>query len=694
MNQSENLPLVKARARLLCFGIILATLVVYLPVRRDGFLPFDDPTYLTNNRIVQNGLTLHGVYWAFTTTTLSNWHPVTWLSYMLDCQLFGIDPAADHLENVLWHAVNSVLLLLLLYRLTSSLWASAFAAGLFAWHPLRVESVAWAAERKDVLSVFFFLLTLFAYDLYVKERAAATVQTPGPTKQLRATKQKKEHGQGRSASRFYLVALCMFALGLMSKPMLVTTPFVLLLLDYWPLKRFDFSQGTRVFLTLRKLVWEKAPFFLMAIASSAVTYVAQRQEAVVSVGAYAMKLRLVNAVLGYGGYLSKTFWPVDLAIIYPFPRYLPWGQLAISAIALATISGVCWRLRRTRPHLLVGWLWFVGTLVPVIGLVQVGGSALADRYTYMPHIGLFLAVAMEGAYWMGRWQCSRAAAAVAASLVLGSCLILTAHQLSYWQDGVSLFTHTIEVTSENPLAQLNLGISLEVKGAQEEAQKRYEEALRLNPVLQEAHNALGDLLNELGKTNEAIANYNAELQIHEQPVTHENLGALLVKLGRIDEAMIHYEAAARLDPGDARAHYLMAKALLRQGRSAEAVPQFREALRREPDDLQTLVYLARVLAADRDPGIRNGHEAISLAERANALSGNSQSFMLDTLAMAYAETGQFTEAEHTLGQALERAASAHETDAESAMQDRLKLYRAGQAYREDFTSGTRGTSKR
>lgn len=686
--KDQALPTDGFSPRLLCFVIALLTLLLYLPVRQDGFLTFDDPTYITNNRVVQGGLTLHGLYWAFTTSTASNWHPLTWLSHMLDCQLFGLDPAAHHLMNVLWHTANSVLLLLLLYRLTNSLWPSAFAAALFAWHPLRVESVAWAAERKDVLSVFFFLLTLLAYLRYVKEASAGSRKLE-PKKKLQGSRQKDQPQQPTHPSKFYLAALCLFALGLMSKPMLVTTPFVLLLLDYWPLQRLGALRAERNPAILRRLVWEKAPFFLLAITCSVVTYLVQREEAVVSTEAYSAGLRLVNAVLGYGGYLSKTVWPANLAIIYPFPRYLPWFQLIISGAVLAVITWFCWRARRARPHLLAGWLWFLGTLVPVIGLVQVGGAVMADRYAYIPHIGLFLAVAMEGHYWFRRWQCPAALPPTVALLVLGGCLLLTTLQLRYWRDAVSLFTHTIEVTTDNPVAQLNLAISLEVKGAQDEAIKKYEEALRLNPELQEAHTALADLLNELGRTNEAIANYSAELRIHEQPVTHENLGALLVKLGRIDEAITHYEAAARLDPDDARPHYLMAKALLRRGRSAEAVTQFREALRKEPDEVQALVFLARVLAADRDPRIRNGAEALSLADRANTLSGNSQSFMLDTLAMANAETGRFPEAEQTIRQGLERATSAHETEAVSAMQDRLKLYQSGQAYREDFTAEPR-----
>jgi tetratricopeptide (TPR) repeat protein len=678
----------KMSLRLPCLGIALISLIVYLPVRLDSFLPFDDPTYITNNRVVQAGLTWHGLVWAFTTTAASNWHPLTWLSHMLDCQLFGTEPGAQHLVSALLHAANASILLLLFVRLTNSPWPSAIAAALLAWHPLRVESVAWVSERKDVLSVFFFLVTLLAYVAYVRHTAGSRQPSAKESPARQRLKQPPGQSRGKDALRFYLLALFLFALGLMCKPMLVTTPFVLLLLDYWPLRRFD-PVGS--LFGLRKLVWEKMPFFVLALVSSGGTYLAQREIAVVPLGDYSVPLRLANTVLGYGSYLLKTICPIDLAIIYPFPRYLPWTRLVSSGIALILISWFCWQTRRKRPHLLVGWLWFLGTLVPVIGLVQVGGAAFADRYTYIPHIGLFLAIAIEAQYWSHRWQFKPAFVGSAASFVLVACLVLTVHQLQFWRDGISLFTHAIEVTSENPMAQLNLGLSLEVKGADRQALHHYEEALRLNPQLQEAHNALGDLLNELGKTNEAIAQYTAALRLIEQPVTHENLGVLLVKTGRIDEAISHYQAAAKLDPTDPRAPYLMAKALLRQGHDAEAVTQFREALRRDPNYLQALVYFARVLAADRDPHIRDGAEATLLAERANAMTGGTQSFMLDTLAMAYAETGRFTEAQHALQQAVERSTVAGETEAVLAMQERLKLYEFGHPYREDFMATGEGS---
>jgi tetratricopeptide (TPR) repeat protein len=603
---------------------------------------------------------------------------------MLDCQLFGPDAGAHHLVSVGWHAANAALLLLLYYRLTGALWASAFGAALFAWHPLRVESVAWAAERKDVLSVFFFLLTLLSYLRYA---GAAAPQWPAADAQAKAARKSETPPKPKATPAYILLLLC-FVLGLMSKPMLVTTPFVLMLLDYWPLGRWDFS-GRSTW----KLVWEKMPLFLLSGACSMGTYLAQRAEAVVGLSSYPLKLRLVNTILSYGGYLWKTLWPVDLAIIYPFPNYLPWGHLIVSLVVLLGMTAGAWILRGSRPHLLVGWLWFLGTLVPVIGLVQVGSAALADRYTYIPHAGLFLALVVEVNHWTGRVRRNPAVAVLPSVTVLGFCLILTAHQLRFWQDGQTLFEHAIKVTGDNAMAQLNLALSLEVRGQREAALKKYEEALRLNPEIQQAHNAIGDLLSEAGRTNEALAHYQAELKLGEKAATHENLGALLLRMGRVDEALQHYETAAHLSPEDPRARYLIAKAFLRQGRTAEAVTRFNEALRLNPDEVQSLVYLARVLAADHDPHIRSGGTAVALAERANQLTGSEQSFILDTLAMAYAEAGRFPEAEQNEREALQRGEKVDDPASRAGMEDRLKLYQARQPYREDFSVRAPGGSR-
>ena len=363
-----------SRPRLIALLLALTTLLVYLPVTHFGFLNYDDDDYVTSNHDVQNGLTWAGVKWAFTTFHASNWHPLTWLSHMLDCDLFGLDPGAHHLINVLFHAANVVLLFALLLRLTDSPWPCAFIAALFAWHPLHVESVAWIAERKDVLSTFFALLSLLSYAKFVKE----------------------------NCRRSFWFALIFFTLGLMSKPMLVTLPFVMLLLDYWPLQRISFpSTLNSQFSTIWFL--RKWPFLLLTAVSCTVTFFAQRNGAsVVSLKSVSLHYRLENVAVAYAGYLQKIFWPENLAVIYPMPDKISIGFTGCrsrrrrSDYHLRRSSGMA---RRACPYLLFGWLWFLGTLVPVIGIVQVGEQALADRYTYFPLVGIFIAVVSARSRW-------------------------------------------------------------------------------------------------------------------------------------------------------------------------------------------------------------------------------------------------------------------------------------------------------
>ena len=704
------------RPRLVALGLALLCLLVYLPVGQHQFLSFDDPLYITENKQVQAGLTWPGVQWAFRDLHASMWHPVTWLSHMLDCQIFGLDPAAHHLLNALWHATNAALLLLVFYRLTRSLWPSALAAALFAVHPLRVESVAWASERKDVLSTFFFLLMLLLYFKFVEAGSSNGREVPAPTPSSKHG--GKGHGKtlakasatatpscgASSSGRTWLcfgLALVAFALGLMSKAMLVTAPFVLLLLDIWPLQRVRWISWQKPAPGVGRLIWEKVPFFVLAGAVVAMTLKAQRPEDLVPTAAYPMSLRACYAMVAFGQYLLKTIWPADLAILYPVSRQLPWLRFGFSVLAFVGISILCWRQRRTRPHLLVGWLWFIGTLVPVIGLVQAGGQFAADRYTYLPHIGLCLALAFELQRWLRPqaavrgdpsqpgWhnltQAQRIGAA-AGLAVVALCIGVTEHQLSYWADGRTLFAHAIAVTGDNPFAHLNLAIALDRAGQRDAARREYETTLRLDPGSPEAHANLGDLLNETGDTQAALSHYQESLRFEDQARVRENLGALLAKLGRFDEATSNYDAAARLAPEDSRPYYLRGKLLLRHARSREAVEQFHQALARDPNDLPSLVFLARVLAADPDVQVRNGPQAVGLAERANALSGSSQSFVLDTLAMAYAEAGRFSDATQTQQLACDRASEAGDKDALAGLQAQLELYRAHKPYREQFES--------
>ena len=667
------------RSRLICLLLALITLLAYLPVSRHAFIVYDDGDYVVQNKIVRAGLTWSGVKWAFDSWHSSNWHPLTWLSHMLDCELFGLNPGAHHLVNVLFHAANVVLLFLLLLRMTSARWPAAIVAALFAWHQLHVESVAWVAERKDVLSTFFGLFALLAYVRYVREKSRAS----------------------------FWMAVLLFAFALMSKPMLVTLPFVLLLLDFWPLRRFEFSTllpplaatarprrnevkaGNPQLSTLRRLVWEKWPFFLLTIGSCVVTYLAQRARSVISLEQHPLDLRVGNALLSYGRYLLKTIWPTDLAIIYPLPSQLVWAHVAIAAVMLAIISCCVWLVRRRHPCLLVGWFWFLGTLVPVIGLVQVGRAAMADRYSYVPLIGVFIAVVYGVQTLAVRFRFKPAALGLVAGLALAGCLFSTERQLGYWRDDESLFGHAVAVTQNNATAHINLGVALEQQGRRDEALTNYQAALRIDPDSVEAHNDLANFLDAMGKPDEALVHYREALRLNPKaPLAHMNLGSLLLELGQFDEAMAQYHEAARLAPEDSRPHYLMGKAQLRQGRSAEAVAHFRDALRLNANDVQVLTWLARVLGADEKVEVRNGAEAVALAEPAKDLTEAKNPFVLDTLALAYAEAGRFSDAARTVQEAINISNAANDADAVTAMRERLQLYQSGRPYRESFTKSS------
>jgi len=679
------------RPRVIGLLLVLATLLVYLPVCHYNFVSFDDNDYITENQVVQNGLTWAGIEWAFTTWHASNWHPVTWLSHMLDCELFGLNPGAHHLVNVLFHAANAVLLFGLLFRMTNRLWPSAFVAALFAWHPLHVESVAWISERKDLLSTFFGLLALLAYVRFARSKIEH--REPGTLKVIPAPGL-------RPSSLDYFLALVFFALGLMSKPMLVTLPFVMLLLDFWPLRRFsEFgvrsseSNKTISLSTINRqhstLVFEKWPFFLLSAASCLVTLLAQSQRgesAVISLEIVPLFYRLCNALTAYGRYLLKMIWPADLAVFYPLSDQTirVWITAIMTAVILVAVSWHAWRLRRACPYLLVGWLWFLGTLVPVIGLVQVGGAALADRYTYIPSIGVFVAVAFGLADLAGRVRPLTIPIAIAAGLILAGCLIMTGNQLRFWRDSETLFAHTVAVTKENDVARINFGVALEQAGKPEEALAEYRKAERLAPKRFQVHNNLGNLLADMGRPDEALAEYREAIRLNPNlPALHGGLGSVLTELGRFNEAMNEFTNAAQLDSRYPWPHFGMAQALLAQGRDIEAIGQLHEALRIDPDNFQILAYTAHVLAADNDPRVRDGQAALGFAAEANALIGGTQPLVLDALGMADAETGDFTNAMDAAQEAIVLATAARLKIVKD-MQQRLQLYQIHQPWRESF----------
>jgi Flp pilus assembly protein TadD len=548
-------------AWLLAVLLALMTIALYWPATQYDFVSLDDPDYVTSNVHVQNGLTLGGMEWAFLNPVSANWHPLTMLSHMLDCQLFGLKPWGHHLTNLLLHALNTVLVFLLLRSMTGALWRSALVAALFGAHPLHVESVAWVAERKDVLSAFFFLLTLLCWVRFVSE---STVHSP-------------------RSRVFYGASLAMFALGLMSKAMLVTLPFVLLLLDYWPLKRFTIHDSR--FTIYKTLLLEKIPFFVLAAAASLVTLAVQKQGgAVITVEDYPMGDRVENVLISYCRYLGKMFWPTDMAVFYPYPGSWPLMEVLLAGVFLCGISAVFFLGRHRHPFLLVGWLWFVGTLVPVIGLVQVGKQSMADRYAYIPSLGLLVLIIWGAHELAGRRRHRVMALAVSGLAAIVLCLAVTRQQLAYWKDSEALFRHALNVTQNNYIAHNDLGITLVNQGKAGEAISHFEEAIRIKPNYAEQYGNLGIAFLKTGQTNEALEQFQKAVLVKPDDAdAHYGLGGALLNQGQTDEAISEYQEAIRLKPDYADAHYNLGLALARKNQIDEAISQYQTALHLKPD---------------------------------------------------------------------------------------------------------------
>jgi protein O-mannosyl-transferase len=560
-------------ATLLCILMLFVTLAVFARTANHDFINFDDTIYVTANPAVKDGLKARTVAWAFTATTASNWHPVTWLSHMTDVQLFGLNPRGHHLTSVAIHTASALLLFLLLVQITAAPWQSLFVATLFALHPLHVESVAWVAERKDVLSGLFWTLTLLLYARYVKRP-----------------------GAGR-----YCAALGCFAVGLMTKPMLVTLPLVLLLLDWWPLNRFSLragGEGGESKHAAPRLLKEKLPFLLLSALSSALTIYAQHQGgAMATLDKAPFGLRVSNAIIAYATYISDTFWPHDLAILYPFPTSILLGQLVGAALLLALISAVVIYAGRRCPWLAVGWLWFLVTLLPVIGLIQVGGQSHADRYTYIPLTGLFIMLAwgvpqlLQGRRWR------QPALGILAGVAVCAMTAVTWHQLGYWRDNITLYRHTLAVTSNNYLILNNYGIAMDQAGDYEAALQLYQEALRVWPRSAFAHNNMGTVLARKGRYAEAIEHYQAALRLKPDYVMAiVNMGKSLAGLGRSDEALARYDQALKLDPSYSDGHLQMAILLVKSGRLEEAQQHYQTALRLDPFSTKAPINMGVELA--------------------------------------------------------------------------------------------------
>jgi tetratricopeptide (TPR) repeat protein len=606
------------RARLLAVLLMLVTMTLYWPATRHDFVNFDDSVYVTANARVRSGLSLANIKWACVNPVCSNWHPVTVWSHMLDCQLYGLKPWGHHLTSVLLHAVNTALVFLLLRGLTGALWRSWLAAALWGWHPLRVESVAWVAERKDVLSGLFGLLALLAYARYAEKTAVRgqkpDVRGPGSLFHL-------------PSSRFYLLSLFLFALGLMSKPMLVTWPFVMLLLDYWPLHRnaectmqnaepgVGGAAPGRA-LPWTKLVWEKVPFLVVAAAASVMTFIVQqRAGALAAVETVPLGARAGNALISYCRYVGKTFWPTDLAVYYPHPGYWPLGKVVLAGGLLLGLSALLWTERRRARFPLMGWLWFLGVLAPVIGLVQVGEQAMADRYTYLPSLGVLILLVWGVCELTRRWRYQVPGLSVAGGAALGLCLALTGLQIDYWQDGETLFRHALKVTENNYPANNNLSAAFYQKGQIDEAIRQYQEAIRLKPDQADSHNGLGAALAKKGQTDEAIRQFKEAIRLSPGHAdAHNNLGFALASRGQTDEAIRLYKEALRFQPEHADAHNNLGIALFSKGQLEEAISQMQEALRLKPDYAEAHYNLGVALdmKGQTDEAIRQYQETLRL----------------------------------------------------------------------------------
>ena len=642
--------------------LALVTLVLFWPVSGFEFINFDDDEFVTENPNVLPGLTLKGIAWALTTTSSDYWRPLSWMSHMLDISLFGLNAGGHHLTNLLFHVANTLLLFALLNRLTRRRWPSAFVAALFAWHPLHVESVAWVAERKDVMCATFFLLTLWAYARYAESRTKA----------------------------WYSLTLTGFILALMCKPMAVTLPCVFVLLDLWPLGRLRLGAPTipsqAPAETFWRLLREKLPFFTISLLVGILTIIAQREVGTMtSVEHLPMNFRIANSLTGYGTYLRQLFWPVDLAIFYPLPRTLPLASALASALALAGISALVWIKRGQQPYLLMGWLWYLGILAPVIGLIQVGTQAYADRYTYLPMIGGFVMVTWYGAGQLESRRAGGRLPLLIAAAVLVLCLGVSRRQLQHWQTNETLFTHALDVTRDNYLAHYNLGTALAETGATEAAIRHFYETVRIYPIHAKAHNNLGGLLATQGKLGEAAHHCAIALKI--EPTLAEariNLGVILTRLGKAAEAISHLQFAAQIRPDDAQIHYYLGTALAANRDVASAIAAFGVAVRLNATDPAARARLAWILATYPDARYRNGSAALQLASAAAKLTDHKHPLPLDALAAALAETGEFPTAAATAKTAARLAAEAGNQSFADAITRREQQYLSRQPYREDL----------
>jgi tetratricopeptide (TPR) repeat protein len=679
-----------------CIFLALAVLAVFGQTAHFDFVNYDDDRNVYQNPIVEKGLSVQAAGWAFTRAQDANWVPLTTLSHMMDCQLFGLHAGGHHLVNVLLHAATAILLFLALRQMTGSLWRSAFVAAVFAIHPLRAESVAWVSERKDVLSAFFFMLTIGAYTRFVRE---SKVHPPSPGSGARRSPKSKG---------FYVLALLFFALGLMSKSMVATLPFVLLLLDWWPLNRMRSAEcGVRNF---TKLVVEKIPFLALAAGSCAVTALTPGL-LIADVHKQPLFERIENALVSYVIYLRQMLFPEGLAIPYPnAPNGEPAWKAGLAFVLLAAITAGVVAWRKKQPWLLTSWLWYLGMLFPVIGIIQIlFNVAHADHYTYLPEIGTAIALTWSVAEWSARWKQRRWILGGLMAAVIGALMACARAQTAYWKDSETLWTRTLDCTSGNSVAHNDLGLALAQKGDVDGAIAHYKMALEIHPDDDEVHYNLGVGLFQKGDVEGAIAQYKTALEIapgnaeyhnnlgaalfakgavedaiaqFEEALTIQpghadarfNLGTALLKLGRLDEAIAQFRKTLEINPGHENAHYNLGVTLFLKGNLAEAIAQYQKVLETNPGQVNAQGNLAWLLSTAPDASLRNGAKAVALAENASRSTGGRNPFIQQTLAAAYAENGSYPTAVATARRALELALAQKNDALAATLQSEIQLY--------------------
>ena len=651
---------------LVLLGLALVTFGAHWRVLQNDFVNYDDNDYVTDNRIVQQGLTKEGVAWAFGNLhgTKTYWHPLTWLSHMLDCQLFKLNPAGHHAMSLLLHTLNVLLLFLVLQRMTGACWRSAVVAAIWAEHPLQVDTVAWVTERKNILGALFWLLTIAAYLRYAAKP-----------------------GRGR-----YVVVLLGMVLGLMCKPVLVTLPCALLLLDFWPLRRWRprATQNTAeesppfAVAPLGRLLLEKLPLLALAMASAILTQLAHdrlgmREEI------YGLHLhhKIANAAVSYVRYLDHTLWPLNLTVLYLHPGEWPDWRVAMSGAVLTIISALALLGVRRRPYLLVGWCWFLGVLVPTIGLRQVGIQAMADRFLYLPFIGLLVMIVWGVADRLPATTRWARISGVAVAVLIAALTTVTWRQTGFWKDSLALWQRAIAMNPKNYIAHANSSVELMIRGDLNGARRSALEAIRLQPTFTEPRLGLAAIASREGKLDEARSHADAAIRSRPGalPIVRQAADRWTAE-GALTLALVTYDACMKVVPDDANIRAQRATVLDALNRPREAVEQYREALRLQPDWPSAMNNLAWLLATCADPALRDGAEAVRLAERACELTGRREAFLIGTLGAAYAEAGRFVDAIRAAEQAIAIAEAAGETPVAQRNRQLLELYRTGKPFRQ------------